>query len=75
MSGFAICYGPCVACHRVFAFNPLRVPSLTWQGTRQPVCAACVMRVNPKRVANGLPAIVPLPDAYDAVAEAELPDD
>jgi hypothetical protein len=73
--GFAIVFGPCIGCARPFGYNPLRVPSLTWNGTREPVCAACVERVNPRRIANGLPPIVPAPDAYEPVDESELPDD
>lgn len=73
MSGYAIAFGPCVGCGLTFGFNPLRVPSLLWKGSREPVCAACVARVNPMRRANGVPPIVPLPDAYEPIAEEELP--
>jgi hypothetical protein len=57
--------GECIGCHRVFTFNADRVPSLTVNGTREPICIDCVHRVNPRRVANGLAPIVPLPGAYE----------
>lgn len=62
----------CVGCGRLFSYNPVRVPSITIKGSREPICLACVQRVNPKRIANGLEPIVPLPDAYDACDESEL---
>jgi hypothetical protein len=71
--GYAYCYGPCVGCGRVFGFNPVRVPSCTVNGTREPVCRMCVARANPRRIANGLAPIVPLPDAYEPIDERELP--
>jgi hypothetical protein len=70
--GFAFCISPCIGCGRLFSYNPVRVPSLTVNGTRQPICQACVDRANPRRIANGLPPIVPLPDAYEACEESEL---
>jgi hypothetical protein len=57
--------GPCIGCGQLFTFNADRVPSVTIKGHREPICAACVLRVNPRRIANGLDPIVPLPGAYD----------
>jgi hypothetical protein len=51
----------------------MRVPSIRINGTREPICLACVTTVNPRREANGLPPIVPAPDAYEACREEELP--
>jgi hypothetical protein len=70
--GYVICHGTCIGCGRLFSFNPNRVPSLTYEGERRPVCRACVVRVNPMRVANGLPMIVPLPGAYEVADEDEI---
>jgi hypothetical protein len=70
--GYVAAISPCIGCQRVFSYNPMRVPSITIKGHREPICADCVARVNPTRKANGLPLIVPLPDAYDAVPEDEL---
>ena len=57
--------GECYACHRPFTFSVTRVPSVVVEGIRQPICRACVERVNPRRIANGLEPIVPLPGAYE----------
>lgn len=50
--GFAFAYAECFGCRRLFAFNPLRVPSipghLSGTGTREPICRDCVERVNPR---------------------------
>jgi hypothetical protein len=70
--GYALCMGACIGCKRVFSFNPMRVPSITINGSREPICQMCVDRVNPTRVANGLPPIVPHSDAYEACDETEL---
>jgi hypothetical protein len=51
----------------------MRVPSITHNGDRKPICRECVTRVNPMRIANGLEPIVPAADAYDACDERELP--
>jgi hypothetical protein len=63
----------CAGCHRIFCYNPLRVPSIVIKGSREPICQDCVERVNPIRIANGLEPIVPLPDAYEPIHESELP--
>ena len=59
----------CVGCHRLFSFNPERVPSILLNGVREPVCQTCVETANPLRIQNGLEPIQPLPGAYDS-AEA-----
>jgi hypothetical protein len=70
--GYVTATSSCLGCGKMFSYNPMRVPSLTHQGTRRPICADCVARVNPMRVRNGLEPIVPLPDAYEACDESEL---
>ena len=71
--GYVICYGECIGCHRLFGFNPLRVPSCSAvTGHREQICRDCVNRVNPTRIKNGLEPIVPLPDAYEPADEIEL---
>jgi hypothetical protein len=72
LMGYALAMSPCIGCSRAFTFNPVRVPSLTYNGTRRPICEDCVARVNPMRIKNGLEPIVPLPGAYDAAHESEL---
>jgi hypothetical protein len=73
--GYALCTSSCFGCHRIFSYNPLRVPSIRHPqtGSREPICRDCVERVNPMRVKNGLEPIVPFPDAYDPIDESELP--
>jgi len=68
-------YSACCCCRRPFFYNPVRVPSIALHGTREPICQDCVERANPVRIARGLPPIVPLPGAYDAMDEAEWPTD
>jgi hypothetical protein len=70
--GYAMCHSSCIGCGQLMAYNPMRVPSVTIEGVRQPICRNCVERVNPLRKANGLMPIVPLPDAYEPCPEEEL---
>lgn len=71
--GYVTAMSPCIGCRRVFSYNPMRVPSCSAvTGKREPICATCVDRVNPMRIANGLEPIVPHPDAYEACEEDEL---
>jgi hypothetical protein len=69
-------FGPCFCCGRLFSYSASRVPSLPVHGVREPICQACVDRVNPDRIAKGLPPIVPLPGAYepDDASDLELPE-
>jgi hypothetical protein len=73
MMGYAITMGYCINCGNLFSFNPVHVPSLRVRGVRQPVCRHCIERANPLRRKNGLPEIVPHPDAYEPCDERELP--
>jgi len=73
--GFIQAFSACIACTRPFFYNPMRVPSFTRDGVREPICPDCIDRINTLRRANGLPPIVPLAGAYEAADESELPDD
>jgi hypothetical protein len=63
----------CFGCGKYFSFNPELVPSIRVnskgkpdpRGVREPICRTCVERVNPKRIANGLPPIVIPEGAYE----------
>jgi hypothetical protein len=56
---------PCFGCRKVFASNPHRVPSYK----SEPICASCIVIVNARRKAAGLP-LWPVPaDAYEPVEE------
>jgi len=72
MGGYAIAFGHCFGCQKPFGFNPMRVPSISIKGIREPICQACVDKANPGRIAGGLPPIVPHPDAYEPCREEEL---
>jgi len=67
--GYYFVIGQCVNCGNVFTFNPDKVPSVTVNGRREPVCQACIEFANPIREARGLPRIKPLPGAYDPAPE------
>jgi hypothetical protein len=70
--GYVFAMGLCFGCGNPFTFNPTKVPSIRVQGVARPICLACVTRVNPMRVKNGLEPIVPLPGAYEECSEEEL---
>ena len=70
--GYVTAYSACFGCGQLFSYNPARVPSITVNGAREPICRACVDRANPARIANGLDPIMPQPDAYGACEEWEL---
>jgi len=70
--GYALGMGTCIACKNVFAFNPLRVPSVRVKGVTEPVCRRCIELANPQRRAMGLKEFTIQPDAYDPVDENEL---
>ena len=70
--GYYFAFGECYGCKQMFSFNPDAVPSIRIDGVKQPICRNCVDRANPKRVANGLPPIVPLPGAYGVAEEGVL---
>lgn len=69
---YVLVTSPCYACKIPFAYNPNKVPSLTIAGERQPFCRSCIDKANPLRIQNGLPPIIPAPDAYEAVDESEV---
>jgi hypothetical protein len=71
--GYMIATGHCIGCKQLFSFNPLRVPSSSAiTGQREPICPACVDRINNVRKEKGLPKVVPAPDAYEPIEEHEL---
>lgn len=70
--GYAFATSPCVACHGLFSYNPMKVPSIRVNGAREPVCPACMALANAKRVANGLPPHAIADDAYEPCDEREL---
>jgi hypothetical protein len=72
MSGFVVAMGPCLACGQFFSFNPHLVPSLMWNGAKEPICQTCMEASNKKREAAGKPPHVIRPGAYEPLPESEL---
>jgi len=70
--GYVMAMGNCIACNRVIAFNPNKVPSVRVKGKREPVCRQCIERANPQRKAQGMDEFVIHPDAYEPMSEEEL---
>jgi hypothetical protein len=72
--GYAVCYGPCIICEKVFGFNPHKVPSYrtVTDGPRYPICQHCINKINPERKRRGLPQWPVHPDAYEPIEETEL---
>ena len=66
-------WATCWSCGNLFGCNPDLVPSIRVNaqgqpdphGTREPVCASCVVQANQHRAAHGLPLIAILLGAYE----------
>jgi hypothetical protein len=71
--GFLFLTADCSRCRRVFAFNPLRVPSVVVAGERLPLCRDCVEWANAIRASRGLATWTVYPDSYEPVDEQEVP--
>jgi hypothetical protein len=60
-----IVVGQCFGCFQLFEFDPEKVPCVTIQKKRNPVCVECVVfQLNPRRKEKGLPPIEILHGAY-----------
>jgi hypothetical protein len=71
--GYALCLGSCVNCRRPISFNPVAVPSLVVNGSREPLCIDCYERWNEiHRTSKGLEKVPLHPDAYGACEDTEL---
>jgi hypothetical protein len=70
--GYALAMGDCLCCQKPFAFNPVKVPSFRYKGSKEPICRDCMVVVNQKRVASGLEPFAIAADAYEACDEGEL---
>ena len=72
--GYAIMHGSCFCCHKLFSFNPIKVPSVRdGADVRQPVCRTCIEAANKIRQERGMDELSIHVDAYEACDEAELP--
>ena len=47
------------------SYNPNRVPSVSVDGSRAPICVDCVEALNEIRAGNGLGPLVPMSGAYE----------
>lgn len=66
---FVSCVGTCYVCGRMVSFHPNKVPSFKGE----PICKACVdNKINPKRIAKGVPPITYDSDAYLGADESEI---
>lgn len=67
--GYMIVVGPCFICGRTFEYNAEAVPSMVPPGKthaqREPVCGACMTRINAKRAEMDLPPHPIRADAYE----------
>ena len=70
--GYVFAMSACIGCKQPFSYNPHKVPSIRIDGTREPICRACVNTANPRRISNGLEPITVQPGAYEAMPEEEL---
>jgi len=70
--GYVYAMGHCYCCKAIFCFNPHKVPSISTETGKEPICLNCMMIVNAKREANGVPAFSINEDAYEALPEDEL---
>jgi hypothetical protein len=71
--GYALAFSPCLSCRLPFAYNPVWVPSLRVNGSKEPICQRCFQKLNTLRRERGLdPWPEPHPEAYSACEESEL---
>ena len=71
--GYAMCAGSCINCHKVIMFNPVRVPSIVVNGSREPLCLDCYEEWNRiHRTSKGLEKVPLQSDAYGFCDENEL---
>lgn len=70
--GVCFAISACINCGRVFPYNPVLVPSVRVNGSREPICDRCIGPINAKRVELGLEPAVVHPNAYGACDEEEV---
>uniref|UniRef100_A0A6M3X6H8 Uncharacterized protein n=1 Tax=viral metagenome TaxID=1070528 RepID=A0A6M3X6H8_9ZZZZ len=70
--GYALMFGKCCACGGLTSFNPVKVPSVRINGTKEPVCKFCIEDANKKRKEMGLETFNVPEDAYEPCNEMEL---
>lgn len=59
-------HGHCCACGTLISYNSSQVPSLTINGSREPLCRVCFAKWNEiHRMGKGLKPLPLNPDAYE----------
>jgi len=61
---FMYCHSDCANCRAPIAYSPDRVPSLSLDGVRHAICAACFAEWNRIRTSKGLEPLRLHPDAF-----------
>jgi len=72
--GYMSCISPCYGCKNIFEYNPYHVPSIRINDVREPVCEACMHKINAYRIDHGLDPFYIYPDAYQPIDEDESPE-
>ena len=70
--GYALVFGECISCHKIFSFNPNYVTSVMVNEHKEPICQDCIDAANPIRKERGLPEIKVHPNAYEPEDESNL---
>ena len=71
--GYAFLTTNCAACGALVTCNPVKVPSITVNGSKQAICKGCFNRWNElHRTSKGLPPVALDPEAYTYCHESEL---
>ena len=64
--GFMLLHAFCAGCQMAMTCNAERVPSITVEGTREPVCASCIRKMQARQREAGEEVWPdPHPDAYE----------
>jgi hypothetical protein len=69
---YATVFGQCVACKKLFGFNPNRVPSFPIDGIREPICRECFNELNTRRIKQNMEAFPLHSDAYEPISSNEI---
>ena len=70
---FAIVFTECINCRAPITINPVKSPSITVNGNREPLCKCCFNKWNQiHRIGKGLDPIPLDPDAYKPCDESQL---
>ena len=64
--GYMTCIAECVGCAKTIGCNPSYVPTIRIKGEKEPLCAACVARMQERQKEAGVDVWPdPHPEAYE----------